>query len=490
MKVVVILVLAIFQIVYADQKSFDCKMRQLAMDFARKIQPFRSQQQFQELADALNGAPEAQKCTVTVPKGSPFKSPAFPIPSAGVTVYVDAVHGQDSQSGTKESPFKTIPRALQATRSAGTPSVIILRQGTFYLSSTITLTPQDNGLTIQNYPGEEVWVSGAVPLNVKWTPYKIGNNTWSVFDNQNNVWGQAQDHADTPTIKYLGEFETVDQCQAACVAFNRDGLTCQSYTFHTPQIGTSWAKQCFAVVDFRWTPVAEANIDSGRRNNFNIYVADLSAYKFSSVPGLRIDGVRAIRARYPNANPEFGFGSDLQATSWLPSVLPKEPEIEVNPNTPVRSSSNSFQRYQLGIGGPCKNFVPPAGYWCGNRTEGGGAFTYLIPTGLVQVNPYYLILPIKTPLVELYRHGVQPIGLHGCLRLVVIIPLPLPLFFPKVDFKELEEAMREIIFTSKMSLKSSIVRMNGFLIKPPIYYTFGITVLAALLLPPFLRSLN
>ena len=36
------------------------------MDYARKIQPFRSKMQFQELADALNGVPEAQNCNVTV----------------------------------------------------------------------------------------------------------------------------------------------------------------------------------------------------------------------------------------------------------------------------------------------------------------------------------------------------------------------------------------------------------------------------------------
>ena len=41
-------------------------MRQLAMDYAQKIQPFRSKMHFQELADALNGAPEARNCNVTV----------------------------------------------------------------------------------------------------------------------------------------------------------------------------------------------------------------------------------------------------------------------------------------------------------------------------------------------------------------------------------------------------------------------------------------
>ena len=46
-------VLLLFERSLCDEKSFDCKMRQLSMDFARKIQPMRTKEQFQELADAL-----------------------------------------------------------------------------------------------------------------------------------------------------------------------------------------------------------------------------------------------------------------------------------------------------------------------------------------------------------------------------------------------------------------------------------------------------
>jgi hypothetical protein len=63
----------------------------------------------------------------------------------------------------------------------------------------------------------------------------------------------------------------------------------------------------------------------------NVYVADLSPWvpAGGNVYGLRENGNRMIRARYPNANPEFGFGSTLHAVSWVPSVLPKNPDIEV-----------------------------------------------------------------------------------------------------------------------------------------------------------------
>ena len=94
----------------------------------------------------------------------------------------------------------------------------------------------------------------------------------------------------------------------------------------------------------------------------NIYMADLSTEKFNEILGLRVNGKRAIRARYPNHYPELGFGSTLNAKSWLKPTLPSMPNKEINPDTLYRFTGNMFQKYQLGVGGPCKNFDPPAGF--------------------------------------------------------------------------------------------------------------------------------
>ena len=173
-KIVFFLALAI-QICFADQKSFDCKMRQIALDYARKIQPFRTKMQFQQVADALNGAQEAQNCSVKVdiPDDGGWKPPSFPLPSSTAAMfYVDANKGSDSNSGTESAPFKTIEKALAAARSAGHSSTIILRQGIFYLTETIKFGSHDNGLTIMNYKNEEVWISGAKVITPKWTSWR------------------------------------------------------------------------------------------------------------------------------------------------------------------------------------------------------------------------------------------------------------------------------------------------------------------------------
>ena len=296
--------------ILADQKSFDCKMRQLGMAFAQKIQPSLSKDKLQEMADALNGAQEAQNCNVSVTEMDTIKTvPNFPLPgSEASTFYVDANKGSDSNSGSMSSPFKTISKAVMAAREAGQYSTVILREGTHYLMETIQLNSKDKGLTIQNYQNEVAWISGGKLLTPKWEKY---------------------------------------------------------------------------------------NVDSSKKTN--IYKADLSSDNIDTIPGLRVNMKRAIRARYPNADPELGFGSSLTANKWLSPTLPSQPDTEINPDTPFRNSSDSFQKYQLGVGGPCKYFDPPAGYWCGSKTSGGGAFTYKVPSGMVADKTKLPNSPYKNP---------------------------------------------------------------------------------------------
>ena len=308
----------------ADQKSFDCKMRQLGMQFAQKIQPTLSKAKLQEIADALNGAEEAQNCSVSVPdvpEQIGKRAPSFPLPKidASSSFYVDTNKGSDSNSGTVESPFQTINKAVMAARDAGEYSTIILREGTFYLNETIVLTTKNKGLTIQNYPNEVVWISGGRVITPKWEKY---------------------------------------------------------------------------------------NVDSSKKTN--IYKADLSSDKILTIPGFRVNTKRAIRARYPNADPELGFGSTLMAKKWLPVTLPTQPDIEIFLDSPVRKSSDSFQKYQLGISGPCLYFKPIAGYWCGNNTSGGGAHTYKIPSGMIadqKILPNSPYKSTKGAIVHTWRPG-------------------------------------------------------------------------------------
>merc|ERR1719242_1571919 len=132
--------------------------------------------------------------------------------------------------------------------------------------------------------------------------------------------------------------------------------------------------------NLKWTRFKTTN------NKKKIHVAEIpSNVNISSISGLRVNGSRAIRARYPNANPEEGFGSDMTAESWFDADPNPKPDELFIPDEPLRNDSfdDFFQHYNLGIGGICDNFDPPAGYWCSTKVQGGGANTYRIPHGLI-----------------------------------------------------------------------------------------------------------
>ena len=146
--------------------------------------------------------------------------------------------------------------------------------------------------------------------------------------------------------------------------------------------------------------------------NDSVYQCQVTA-DIDDIMGLRVNGTRAIRARYPNGNPEIdGFCSEITAKAWIPPSCKIGPEIEYWPYQPLRNDSaeNWFQQYQLGVGGCCNVFTPNAGYWCGNHTQGGGAFPYRIPSGLVydsSILPNAPYANVDGAVIQAWRPGID-----------------------------------------------------------------------------------
>jgi len=147
-------------------------MKTLAYEYARSIQPGSPHN---EVFDAL----QLQKCGHAAPNvPSPFV-PVFDFPKGSIFV---SDLGNDSASGTLVAPLRTLHAAIKAAAAVGEPSTILLRAGTFFLGDTLELSNQVSGLTIMNYPGEEVWISGGTPLvDLKWSIHKnvsAGKRIW------------------------------------------------------------------------------------------------------------------------------------------------------------------------------------------------------------------------------------------------------------------------------------------------------------------------
>eukprot|EP01111_Echinosteliopsis_oligospora_P012301 TRINITY_DN4197_c0_g1_i1.p1 TRINITY_DN4197_c0_g1~~TRINITY_DN4197_c0_g1_i1.p1 ORF type:complete len:808 (-),score=212.17 TRINITY_DN4197_c0_g1_i1:52-2475(-) len=116
----------------------------------------------------------------------------------------------------------------------------------------------------------------------------------------------------------------------------------------------------------------------------NIWVADLTGQNIQSIPGLQMNGQRCTRARYPNSNPEIDLypeGWSGETVSWMPPI-PAEATTTTT-ESPSRDTGIAFNRFTLGTGGACFQFEPPQSYWCSSNCSGGGAFTYIVPSGFV-----------------------------------------------------------------------------------------------------------
>ena len=159
--------------------AFNCKMRLLAWQFGREKRPDYGL--FEDLYYALglnSGGMNGEDCSAELPVPPNFtqadRSPAPKLYHQGANpLYVDYRKGVDTNRGTLGSPVKTIQAAVNAATATTT---INLRGGTHYLSSAVQITAASSGITIQNYNGEAVVVSGAARLEMlQWIKHDLGS---------------------------------------------------------------------------------------------------------------------------------------------------------------------------------------------------------------------------------------------------------------------------------------------------------------------------
>ena len=362
--------------------KLDCAIRELAWDYAKKLLP--RQGDFKSAYDALQLGACPNSPLSSSPRFRHELSHAVPLGAAddAVILYVDASKGIDSNPGTLTQPVKTVMHAVKLSRVqrvAGQQGIIYLRAGTYYLSNTVSLGPEDSNLIISGYSDESATVSGGKEYKFDWV--KVVDEMGPIMPGVNAINGTVSIGGQSNgMVWFYGKVDNASDCQAACTK----NSTCFAFTWHdvTTQ---SFANDCYFRIDGLWTPVQQSGHYSGKK--MRLYSADLSDQDPNNFNTLFINGRRAIRARYPDGNPEtMGLhttptGYVSKAVSWLPPAK-KPPAEEIHIQSPARNRSH-FPEFGIGVGGPVAAFDPPESYWGQKSPTGGGGRTYEITTGLV-----------------------------------------------------------------------------------------------------------
>lgn len=365
--------LALLQRNKAPDPMFDCAWRNYAFHYANQVQPWLSGDQLQLLYGALQIA--QSNCTSETTQRllhEPRPARALPVHAVSVqaSFYVDPVNGSDSNSGSIASPLRTVPAAVAASRAsrpAGQGSVaIILRAGTHYIASTITLSQADSGLAFSAYPGEHPVVSGAVPvLGLVWTPSTVVPSGWStLFNNTNTVYGQCG----TPAVPNKGVMPNWQACQSSCLS----DPTCTGWTYNGDGFG-SFTHVCCWRTDGAWTPVAEnGTISQYKQVGYTIWNTTWPKTAPTTAPALLVNGRRATLARFPNADIEtdlFPAGYIMDA-AWLPPAPGGDTKpvadytyTYVFPPEQTDPARGIYINYTTGYGGLAARYTPPRSFW-------------------------------------------------------------------------------------------------------------------------------
>ena len=300
--------------------AFDCAARNATWHFGRSLLPERAS--FATLFDAL----QLQACGLARPLAvDEYVPPTFSTPRG--SIFVDAAVGSDDAAGSGDEPLQTLEAAAAAARGRRN-ATIVLRAGVHRVARTVRLSAEHVNLTIQNYEGERASLSGARGLAIPaaaWQPYRVGTGDWVVREGSSLVLGRAVAGKDSGPVKFLGVRGSAAACQASASRLDMGG-----FAYHDRAV-TGFEQMCYGVERdaFTWVTEPQRGVTSGFVDRQNTWVADVSSLGLTEqIVGLRRNGRRSIRARYPNGDPELsgdwltgaeqGMGGGDYVKGWVP----------------------------------------------------------------------------------------------------------------------------------------------------------------------------
>eukprot|EP01060_Flectonema_neradi_P016246 TRINITY_DN2283_c0_g1_i15.p1 TRINITY_DN2283_c0_g1~~TRINITY_DN2283_c0_g1_i15.p1 ORF type:complete len:827 (+),score=196.14 TRINITY_DN2283_c0_g1_i15:61-2541(+) len=154
-----------------NMKEMECAIHKLAIQYGSRYPDKIPVMNPNSLSDALN----LWNCSGTVPQknAKPAKDLISPPSDARNSWFVDTKRGSDAiGKGSIDSPWRSVTHALAHLPTMSDRRTLFLREGTYYLNETISLTAAHSKLTISAYISdkgtEKVTLSGAGGVVTGW----------------------------------------------------------------------------------------------------------------------------------------------------------------------------------------------------------------------------------------------------------------------------------------------------------------------------------
>ena len=149
-------------------------VRKLAYQFGQKLLPRKGKFESLYYALDLNDPCNGEDFNMAEPVA--YIEPSKASPNADA-IYVSPT-GDDSAAGTEAAPLKTIQAGFDKAAAAKSTS-LVLRGGTYYLTSAVNVNSKHSGIAVTAYNDEEPVISGGKKLTTEWKPYDVSNGTAS-----------------------------------------------------------------------------------------------------------------------------------------------------------------------------------------------------------------------------------------------------------------------------------------------------------------------
>ncbi len=267
------------------------------------------------------------------------------VPPSGA-IYVDAVHGSDSNAGAIGSPVKTVARGLVIAPAGAT---LVLRTGNYHESVTVT-----KQVTIQNYPREVVWFDGSTPVSAWAKSGTVWTAPWTTFFPRSDFGGVRSDfpYANYPAQVFIdgtalqevgslaevttGKFYADSANKRLAIGTDPTGRTVASSDLQRAiQIGTTNVNlKGFGVRRYATTSAARAAVlmDPDGGTFENLVVSDNAA------EGLALSGAnKTIRNLTVERNGMMGLGMDRANNASITKSVVRYNNSEHFPTQPVAS---------------------------------------------------------------------------------------------------------------------------------------------------------